>query len=159
MALTRNGFLFTWGFNGNGQLGLGDYEDRWEPTHVKSMVEHRLSDISAGHSHSACLDDAGNLFTWGANPDCRLMKSISYYKRSGKPKNVLRPTMCPELSHLTIIKIALGTTHTLVIDIGGSVYSSGSPECGQLGDYLFNPKKSDKPFVKVPIFSEKLKCV
>ena len=32
MAVTSNGFLFSWGLNFNGQLGLGDYNDRSIPT-------------------------------------------------------------------------------------------------------------------------------
>ena len=32
MAVTTSGFLFTWGLNFNGQLGLGDYLDRDIPT-------------------------------------------------------------------------------------------------------------------------------
>ena len=31
LALTPNGFAFSWGLNVFGQLGLGDFVDRYEP--------------------------------------------------------------------------------------------------------------------------------
>jgi len=31
LALTKNGFLFSWGLNVYGQLGIGDFVDRNEP--------------------------------------------------------------------------------------------------------------------------------
>ena len=31
LALTPNGFVFAWGLNVFGQLGLGDFVDRFEP--------------------------------------------------------------------------------------------------------------------------------
>jgi len=40
MATTRNGFLFSWGLNVSGQLGLGDFVDRSTPEHVKILAEH-----------------------------------------------------------------------------------------------------------------------
>ena len=43
MAVTTNGFLFTWGLNFNGQQGLGDYIDKDIPTlgklnHVSCII-------------------------------------------------------------------------------------------------------------------------
>ena len=35
-ALKGNGTVWTWGYNGNGQLGLGDTNARTEPTQAKS---------------------------------------------------------------------------------------------------------------------------
>ena len=40
MATTQSGFLFTWGLNMCGQLGLGDFVDRCYPEHVKILAEH-----------------------------------------------------------------------------------------------------------------------
>jgi len=32
VALKADGTVWTWGLNNNGQLGLGDKSNRWEPT-------------------------------------------------------------------------------------------------------------------------------
>ena len=72
IAVTSFVFLYTWGLSTNGQLGLGDYEDRSTPTLVESILSHTTDKISTGYLHSAMINDRGNLFTWGANPDSRL---------------------------------------------------------------------------------------
>ena len=50
-----NGFLFSWGLNIFGQLGLGDFIDRDEPEHVKSLAECKILKISAGYLHSGVV--------------------------------------------------------------------------------------------------------
>ena len=91
MALTPNGFVFSWGLNVFGQLGLGDFVDRSEPEHVKQLSEYQITSISAGQLHSGAVSDKGKLFMWGHNPDCRLFKRLEYYKKSGRTKNYCNP--------------------------------------------------------------------
>ena len=59
IAVTSFGFLYSWGLNTNGQLGLGDYEDRNTPTLVESVLSYTADKISAGYLHSAMIDDTG----------------------------------------------------------------------------------------------------
>ena len=37
-ALSKDGELFSWGLNFKGQLGLGDFENRYEPTLVEGLL-------------------------------------------------------------------------------------------------------------------------
>jgi alpha-tubulin suppressor-like RCC1 family protein len=37
-ALSKDGELYSWGLNFKGQLGLGDFENRPEPTLVESLI-------------------------------------------------------------------------------------------------------------------------
>lgn len=37
-ALTQEGELYSWGLNFKGQLGLGDYENRYEPYLIENLV-------------------------------------------------------------------------------------------------------------------------
>jgi alpha-tubulin suppressor-like RCC1 family protein len=48
LALTANGFVFSWGLNVFGQLGLGDFVDRFEPQQIKNLSEYKIVNISAG---------------------------------------------------------------------------------------------------------------
>jgi len=64
----------------SGQLGLGDYVDRSYPEHIKLLAEHKIRSISAGQLHSGAITSEGKLFMWGANPDCRLVKKLEFYK-------------------------------------------------------------------------------
>ena len=57
LALTPNGFVFAWGFNASGQLGIGNFADRSTPELIKVLLEHRICSVNAGHSHSAAIDN------------------------------------------------------------------------------------------------------
>ena len=37
-GLSKDGEVFSWGLNFKGQLGLGDFENRYEPTLVESLL-------------------------------------------------------------------------------------------------------------------------
>ena len=75
-ALTSSGRLFTWGNNGDGQLGDGTYSNRTTPTEITSQFSLSTGDkiisVSLGHYHSAALTSSGRLFTWGNNGDGQL---------------------------------------------------------------------------------------
>ena len=62
------GFLFAWGDNKNGQLGIGHSNSvHYVPEHVSSLVGVPFSQISAGGYHSFALTLSGALFSWGRN--------------------------------------------------------------------------------------------
>ena len=70
-----------------GQLGIGDFKDKSEPTIVKPLQSQKIVTISAGVLHSGAITEDGKLYMWGHNPDCRLLKPIKNYKKSGRPMN------------------------------------------------------------------------
>ena len=155
MATTLSGFVFAWGLNVYGQLGLGDLVDRAEPCHIKALSEFKINGLAAGHLHSGAVTDSGKVFMWGHNPDCRLFKTLAYYKKSRRTKNYSLPQYVEALEHKNMVQLACGATHSLLLDIDGAVYSAGSPELGQLGDreYMFSPKLAKEAFIQVPGFS------
>lgn len=63
-GVANNGTLWCWGANNNGQLGLGDIEDRLVPTQVGTATQ--WSEVSAGGSHT-CGRQGGKLYCWGQN--------------------------------------------------------------------------------------------
>ena len=65
IAHKRNGTLWAWGKNGDGQLGLGDKIIRTIPTRLGVAAD--LVGVSAGEKHSAALRRSGILWTWGSN--------------------------------------------------------------------------------------------
>ena len=153
--MTPNGFVFSWGLNVFGQLGLGDFVDRCEPQQVKKLSEYCVQGVAAGYLHSAIHTDQGKLFSWGHNPDCRLMKKIEYYKGSGRSKNFANPQYCQPLENADIIQVSCGTSHTLALDSCGYIYAAGSSDLGQLGviDYHFIPDKCERPYITMPGFT------
>jgi alpha-tubulin suppressor-like RCC1 family protein len=59
--------VFAWGYNGYGQLGLGDCLNRRAPCVVDGLWAMPVAALAAGDSHSAALTANGFLFTWGLN--------------------------------------------------------------------------------------------
>ena len=58
--------LWAWGYNGYGQLGLGDpLEDKHEPTRVESLSD--WVSVSAGDYHTLGIRSDGGLWAWGYN--------------------------------------------------------------------------------------------
>lgn len=53
LGLRRDGTLWSWGRNDTGQLGLGDWTDRYSPTRIGSLSDWVY--VAAGRSHSAAI--------------------------------------------------------------------------------------------------------
>jgi uncharacterized repeat protein (TIGR02543 family) len=71
LVLTSTGRLFTWGYNGNGQLGNGS-TDNWlnSPTLIEFsglQSGETLQHVGAGDYHSFAGTSNGRLFVWGNN--------------------------------------------------------------------------------------------
>jgi alpha-tubulin suppressor-like RCC1 family protein len=70
-ALSSNGRVFTWGWNGWGQLGDNTVNRRLAPTEITSKFNlgsnDKIISLSLGNSHSSALSSIGRVFTWGWN--------------------------------------------------------------------------------------------
>ncbi|GJN01947.1 hypothetical protein PR202_ga19252 [Eleusine coracana subsp. coracana] len=60
VVLTANGKVFTWGKGTEGQLGLGDYNNRSSPTLVEALEGRHVESISCGYNFTSavCLHKA-----------------------------------------------------------------------------------------------------
>ena len=64
VGLTKNGEVFSWGDNTDGQLGHGDKKERSVPTKVTALDGIVIIKISCGRYHTAAISDKGELLTW-----------------------------------------------------------------------------------------------
>lgn len=67
MAIVEDGEVFGWGYNGNGQLGLGNNVNQTSPCRVTNLQGVVIQKIACGYAHTVALSDEGALYTWGAN--------------------------------------------------------------------------------------------
>ena len=71
IALKADGTVWAWGYNRNGQCGIGDYtEDILEPLPVMTDAQNYLTGVkavSAGAYKSMALKEDGSLWAWGEN--------------------------------------------------------------------------------------------
>ena len=59
-CLTADGLVFMCGEGGQGQLGVGDTEDRVVPTLVRGELEgRRVLQVAAGGAHTVCVTEDG----------------------------------------------------------------------------------------------------
>ena len=85
-CITENGDLYTWGWNGDGQLGDGSTTDSNTPKKIMSDV----SQVSLGTVYSACITENGDLYTWGRNNYGQLGDGTT--TSSYVPKKITIPT-------------------------------------------------------------------
>lgn len=67
VALTEDGELYSWGYNGNGQLGIANNTNQQLPARVSNLVGKFIEKIACGMAHVLVLTDTGELYSWGAN--------------------------------------------------------------------------------------------
>lgn len=68
MLISQTGQVWTWGRNGNGQLGNGTITNSYTPVLCSAVTDwNSLIFISAGKNHSLALKSDGSLWSWGYN--------------------------------------------------------------------------------------------
>lgn len=67
MMVLDSGELFGWGYNGNGQLGIGNNINQLSPCRVSALSGLVIVKVVCGYAHTLALSDEGLLYAWGAN--------------------------------------------------------------------------------------------
>jgi filamentous hemagglutinin family protein len=136
IALTDDGYVFSWGCNFYGQLGDGTTDDASRPVQVLSGEQgggtyiHNISRISAGGYHSVALADDGSVFTWGYNLHGQLGDNTT--ANSSIPVQVHGVNNVGNLSGM--YRVAAGGDETAAISTTGFVFCWGYNEQGELGN-------------------------
>ena len=138
VAIDEEGKVYTWGDNGDGQLGDGTTNDSPLPICISNKENElkgkKIISISAGGYHTVALDEEGKVYTWGDNYYGQLGDEMTY--RSKVPICISNKEN--ELKGKKIISISAGGDHTVAIDEEGKVYTWGYNRGGQLGDGTTN---------------------
>jgi len=123
IALTDTGSLWANGFNGQGQLGVGDFVPRSSPVQVDSATTWTV--LSAGEQHSLGIN-SGLPFSWGNN----------FFGQLGLPVgtgSINSPIMVSGSTHDLVV---CGEFHSLIIDSGKILFAFGDAQFGQLGNEI-----------------------
>ncbi len=121
------GTVSVWGYNGFGNLGIGNRVDQALPTTFAAPPGARFTAVSAGGFHTLALATDGTVYAAGRDDDGQLGNDAAFdYQVS--PVAVAAP---PGV-HFT--SVAAGGYHSLAIGSDGNTYAWGQDEHGQLGD-------------------------
>ncbi|HET9829535.1 MAG TPA: PKD domain-containing protein [Nocardioidaceae bacterium] len=129
-ALTSTGDVYTWGSNGEGQLGLGDSADRSLPTHVSvpcgpdEAGVARVTAVATGHNSTLALCGNGTVWAWGLNTEGQLGDGTRTTRRA--PVRVAGLTGA--------VAIAAGRDMSYAIKSDGTAWGWGDNQYGELGD-------------------------
>ena len=126
LALTDTGKVFAWGWNGHGQIGLGesaDYNASWQyssPVQVSIPGGRTINKISAGGFQSFAIANDNSIWGWGINQNYSILGTGGY-------SSVYTPTLIRVPADFIPIKLVTdGGRYTLVLSQGGGAIGWGS---------------------------------
>lgn len=121
LAIKKNGTLWVWGRNTNGQLGNGNTTQQNVP--VQIGVDTDWVGVYAGFSHSMAKKANNTLWAWGRNTDGQL----------GINSTAVQQTPTQVGGAVNWKKASLGRNHTVALTNNGELWVWGSNTFGQLG--------------------------
>ena len=122
VALKKDGTVWTWGYNENGQLGDGTTTNRSTPVRVEGLST--ATAVASGVTHTLALDADGTVWAWGNNRNGQL----------GNEANTSSPTPVRVRGLRDVIAIASAGSSSLALKSDGTVWGWGLNVYGQLGD-------------------------
>ena len=128
-VVAEDGAVYTCGYGGHGQLGLGDGQPQWRLTRVPQALfaGSRVVMVSCGFSHTMAVTAAGHAWTCGQNDQGQL--------GLGDRTNRLGFTQVDagQLGGARIVMAACGGEHSVVVSAEGRVCTFGNGMFGRLG--------------------------
>lgn len=135
LALTSTGEVYTWGYNGSGQLGNGFLTSSEVPGRVHLPRGVVIREVTSGGYDGLALSAKGQLYAWGDNRYGQL--------GDGTRKSRVSPVLVKLPKGVKITAIAGGSQHSLALTSAGQVLAWGLGSFGQLG--TGSTKNSDVP--------------
>ncbi|NXB79967.1 RPGR regulator, partial [Donacobius atricapilla] len=124
LVYTEKGNVYAAGGNSEGQLGLGDTEERTTFHLINFFTyQHKIKQLSAGSYTSAAVTEDGQLFVWGDNSEGQIglageaSVSVPCKVDIGKPVSF----------------VSCGYYHSALITGDGELYTFGESVNGKLG--------------------------
>jgi uncharacterized repeat protein (TIGR02543 family) len=129
-ALTESGAVYTWGRNGNGQLGDNTTNFKIAPTEITNQFpsDIKIVALSIGEFHSSAITESGKIYTWGKNLQGQVGNNSQ--TQSSIPIDITSRFPVGD----KVIYVSLGFEFSSALTASGKVYTWGNNAGGQLGD-------------------------
>ena len=127
-GVAQGGVAYCWGYNGDGQLGIGASASGSGPVFALPQPSGTIGNltfaqVSAGRYHNCSLTLAGVGYCWGINVDGRL----------GTGSNAAASSPTAITGTRAYSAITAGQVHSCSLDLAGRGFCWGSNSDGQLG--------------------------
>jgi len=126
VALTSAGDAYSWGWNGQGQLGDGTTTYRNTPVAVSMPPGVTFTAIASGDAHTVALTSTGDAYSWGQNTWGGL--------GDGTSTNRNTPVAASMPPGVTFTAVSAGGRHSVALTSMGGAWAWGYNAWGQLGD-------------------------
>ncbi|XP_067896736.1 X-linked retinitis pigmentosa GTPase regulator-like isoform X2 [Heterodontus francisci] len=130
LVCTEKGNIYATGDNSEGQLGLGDTEERTAFQCVEFFTnKQKIKYLAAGSNISAALTEDGKLFMWGDNSEGQI--GLDTENNASVPHQVdVGKRIC---------RVSCGYYHSAFVTDDGQLYTFGESDNGKLGLPLNQP--------------------
>ncbi|AUG29522.1 MULTISPECIES: hypothetical protein [Microbacterium] len=115
VAIDRDGKLWTWGANANGEAGRGGTGPVNTPAALTGLTTTFRS-VAAGANSMYAIDEDGHLWSWGLGSNGRL--------GNGSSSTVTKPKITDTSTEW--LSVSAGASHACAIDTNGGLYCWGS---------------------------------
>lgn len=116
----NNIYIYSWGRNNHGELGLGNTESTIStPTGISSLSSLDIKSIAAGGKHTLVLSEDKQLYTCGSD----LLGILGLDKFSWK--NIPKFQKIETKENTKFIKIVCGEFHSLALSEEGTIFAWG----------------------------------
>ncbi|NWY96474.1 RPGR regulator, partial [Loxia curvirostra] len=124
LVYTEKGNVYAAGGNSEGQLGLGDTEERTTFHLIRFFTnQHKIKQLSAGSYTSAAVTEDGQLFVWGDNSEGQI----------GLASEASVSVPCKVDIGKPVSFVSCGYYHSALITGDGELYTFGEAVNGKLG--------------------------
>ena len=125
LAIRSDGTVWTWGANGDGQLGHGDAVQRNVPAQIAELAAIYAH---AGYSHVLAIRSDGTVISWGRNASGQ----IGVDGNGTSTDDQLVPV---EIGFpVDVVEVAGGSEHSVALGVDGRVFVWGRNTYGNLGN-------------------------
>ena len=118
-ATKTDGTLWCWGWNSDGELGIGNTTGKFVPT---QLYIAGVASVSTGNGHTCATRTDGTLWCWGLNSDGVL--------GIGNTTGKFVPT---KVNIAGVASVSAGTYHTCAKKTDGTLWCWGNNDYGELG--------------------------
>jgi alpha-tubulin suppressor-like RCC1 family protein len=124
MAVKQDGTLVGWGYNGYGQLGIGNTTD--QAFAITTQFTGTIKSVGMGYFHTVVVKDDGSVWSVGRNNYGQLGDGTVTPNKTS-PVQIYPPGS-------GFVAASAGDSHSAVLKSDGTVWTWGRNTYGQLGD-------------------------